>query len=404
MNILFIIPSLGTGGAQTFLIRLALQLNRNGHNVFVYDMDPSKRDFTYYQSLKKEVPVIEPLFHKLEKWLIKKNIRTKILKKIYLKFSLKDRLNKWQIMHLYRKNEIEIVNTHMYLADVFATKIFQNTKGVKLVSSFHGCYTLIQKEIEEGKIENVYKEKFFHQAEQVIQLFSGFIYVTSHQLKFPNNLSLEGKKKQKIYYGFLPAEKSNNLGPVERKKADIVVGMVARGDKTKGWEELIISYKRVKERNIHLQMELWLVGGGEFLNGLKVKYQRPDILFFGNVGDPMPYTNQFDIAALPTFFPAESLPNSVIEYLYAGKPVIATEVAEIPLMLQDDSGRVSGKIIPLLDGKANVELLAEALEQYFKNPNLIKKHSSMAKNAFKKFEMDNCVHQYLSFFREILLK
>lgn len=406
MNILFIIPSLGTGGAQSFLIRLAIQLKKEGHNVFVYDIHPSDRNADYYKSLQDEVPVVGSFYERLTIFTEGSKWKKKILHGFNRRFSLQDRLCKWQLRKLYKKNKIEVVNSHMYLADIFAAKMFHGMKGVKLISSFHGCYSFIQKQIEVGEVSFGYKDVFLQQIQQVVQQFSGFIYVTNHQLNFPQGILLDEKKKEKIYYGYLPAKKEllNTISLFSRIKDEIIVGMVARGDKTKGWEELILAYIEATARNPKVKAKLCLIGGGAFLNELKEKYQRKDIQFLGSIGNPMPYIRNFDIAALPTYFPAESLPNSVIEYLHAGKPVIATEVAEIPLMLQDKIGMIAGKLVPLKEGKADVKVMAEYLESYFQEPSLIEKHSSIAKDAFEKFKMDKCVSGYLKFYKGVIVK
>lgn len=407
MNILFIIPSLDTGGAQTFLIRLVPQIQKAGHNVFVFDTKPSERNESFYQYLlTKNIKIYSPIYRSFEAWLSsnKNRLPVRVLQKVCNKLKIENHITKFQLQNICDTHAIQIVNSHMYKADLFAVRMLGENKKLKIISSFHGCYSLIQTEIKNGKIVPPFANSFSLHLRQIFSRLNGFVYVTQHQLNFPAEVGIMNKQHEKIYYGYTPPSDAD--GPVITalpEGDEIIVGMVARGDKTKGWEELILAYRLVKERLKHINCKLVLVGGGAFMEELEGKYPDPDILFKGAVSNPMQLIENFDIAVLPTYFPAESLPNSVIEYLYAGKPVIATDVAEIPLMIKSSGGESGGIIIKRnADGKADVQELSNALELYFLNPDVRNAHAAVAKEAFQKFDMVVCVSRYLNFFNNVL--
>src|SRR5262249_30752757 len=120
-------------------------------------------------------------------------------------------------------------------------------------------------------------------------------------------------------------------------------GMVARGIVEKGWDILVRAF---------LELDLarsWLVlvGDGYHLQKLRTEIEDGRIIFVGNVDDPLRYIVHFDICCLPTFYQAESLPTVIIEYLLLGKPVIATNIGEIPSMVEAGADHPAGVLIEL---------------------------------------------------------
>ncbi len=123
-------------------------------------------------------------------------------------------------------------------------------------------------------------------------------------------------------------------------------------------------------------------------------------MFTGNINNPLDYISYYDVGLLPTYFPAESLPNTVIEYLYCNKPVIATDWAEIPKMIEFEN-ETAGEIIAVKNGKADIGKLYNAMKSYLENNKKLKNHSEIAKKAFSKFEMQKCIDKYIEFFQKI---
>jgi glycosyltransferase involved in cell wall biosynthesis len=210
---------------------------------------------------------------------------------------------------------------------------------------------------------------------------------------------------RKIYYGFA-TDDPRAAGPGRAAMPTIppgavVFGMVARGIPEKGWEEAILAFKRA-EKEISAPIYLILVGDSEHLQHLKKQYGSATIHFTGYTDQPQHWVNAFDAGLLPTYFPGESLPNTIIEYLAAGKPVIATEIGGIAEMIQvPGTGQTAGHLIPLEHGKASVEALAKALVGYARTPQLLRDHGRLAGLAFRKFDLNVCITSYELLFKEI---
>jgi glycosyltransferase involved in cell wall biosynthesis len=172
--------------------------------------------------------------------------------------------------------------------------------------------------------------------------------------------------------------------------------MAARGIPEKGWEEAILAVLCLLKTYPGL-LKLNLVGEGAFLNDLKIKYQDPAIIFSGYTDNVMQMVHEAHIGLLPTYYIAESLPNTIIEYLVCGKPVITIYTGAIPEMITA-CGETGGTCIDLENGKVNKDHISSAIENYLINPGLVEKHSKIALQAAEKFTMSTCIANYLNIF------
>jgi glycosyltransferase involved in cell wall biosynthesis len=169
-------------------------------------------------------------------------------------------------------------------------------------------------------------------------------------------------------------------------------GMVGRGVEKKGWKQAIDAFMLAGLPSAYLV----LVGGGEYLRELATKVIDDRIIFTGETPAPLKYIAHFDVGLMPTLFEQESLPTVIMEYLYCGKPVIATNVGDIRKMLTDDStGEMAGALVDrekLLTGGDTLVLL---MRKFVEEPAFRKQKESAAPGAFVKFDMEACADAYL---------
>jgi len=394
MNILFVIPNLGLGGAQSFLLRLLSAFPKE-HNIYLYDVHPKQKEAEILTNLTKNIKIYSSVYERLEISLLKyPAFFSKILNRLNTYLGLKSWIDKQYFNRILKRKKIQLINSHMYLADSF---VCHNCNlNIPKISSFHGCYNLIwDKNKNDLNFANLKKE-----IHQILNNYSGIIIAAEkHNLVFPDFKVRQNINITKIYYGFehQKIDKSYFTDPLNLNPNSFVFGMVARGDKTKGWQEAIDAFKMLQRE--YADIHLVLCGGTEYLDELKKTYaDNEHILFTGNISQPIEYIQLFNIGILPTYFPAESLPNTIIEYLYCGKPVIASNWAEIPLMIEFE-GEKAGEIIPLNNGKTDIKKLYLSMKSYLTDREKLEKHSNLAKKAFSKFEMKMCTDSYINFFK-----
>ncbi len=402
MNILFAIDCLNIGGAQTFLLRLIKELSPH-HKIVVYLLNPLARN----QDLEKEylgaqdIPVFTSiLIHRRLSWIIGKtgNLLYRFGYKTF-RTDLTDWIQANRIRKIIRNYDIQYVNSHLFSTD---WRIYQAIKNKRIpwIVSMHGCYeTFLHGGYKNYDIDKI-DVSFIPRAAAIFERADGFILASDKNREINQYLPPQlaaGARQSKIYYGFAerpftPKRKSDYHIPGRR----LVFGMVARGEKYKGWEYAINAFKQIVREGLDAHLIL-VSNSTDYIRGLSLRTNDERILFAGESLNPLEWISLFDVALLPTYFSGESLPNSVIEYLYAGKPVIATNVGDIPQMIS--FGEEScGTIIPVTANRPDLPALVNALKAYILQPGLLASHQKLTAGCFKKFEMNSCVASYLNFF------
>lgn len=405
-SILIACEDLRVGGVQTFVLRLAQALSGR-HQVFLYN---HYHDYIATGMVKRLAPSVEVIACQIPDpldWTIRKADR--LLYKLRVNFSIRERLIASHLLQTVKKHKIDVVHSNMFKSDLVVVKALQ-ASGVPVVVTMHGDYeSFLATDLGEkaGEFIHQYRRKVLRITAQA----RAIVYLTAKNLrvfdvyKEAEEYRKNGLNVRKIYNGFATTPSLEHTH-ICRESLGIstqalVFGMVARGIEEKGWHEAIQAFLLlIKDTSV--AGHLILVGESDYLTELKNKYRtKTNIHFVGFSDNATDWITVFDIGLLPTYYSAESLPNSVIEYLYCGKPVISTNVGEIPHMISYGNKK-AGSIINLdTQNKANTEELAYAMKAYIDSPALLKEHQSLARLAFQQFNMDGCVAQYTQLFEEV---
>ena len=150
--------------------------------------------------------------------------------------------------------------------------------------------------------------------------------------------------------------------------SDILIGRVSRFGRGKHLELLIDAVRVLKDRYPHVR--LVLVGGNSKMPGaedceagLRARAAGLErwVRFVGPVDDAASLTAGFDIGTCVSQAGNEGIPNSLMECMAAGKPVVATDVDDVPELVVDGQ---TGLLVE--DG--NVQQLVTALECLITDP------------------------------------
>ncbi len=106
-------------------------------------------------------------------------------------------------------------------------------------------------------------------------------------------------------------------------------------------------------------MEFLLVGGGKTLEDWQERFSSERIRFLGRMENPLTVMKSCDLLAVPSL--ADSCPNTVMEALYLGTPVIGSRAGGIPEILLDEDA-----LFP-----KDWEKLAEKIEACYQNSSLM---------------------------------
>jgi len=158
---------------------------------------------------------------------------------------------------------------------------------------------------------------------------------------------------------------------------EIVIGISDRLSEAKGIQILIRTFSDLL--NEYKNIRLVITGKGNYepelkklVSELKIEHH---VHFAGFTTEVMLSAAAYDIAVLSSFF--ESFPNTVVEYLACGKPVVCTDVGGVKEIVQDN---FNGFIIE----KENKEQLVSALRKLISDKELRRKFSVNALETIRK--------------------
>lgn len=399
MRILITTEAIHPGGAETFLLRLAESLHRRGHQVLIFNFHKRIYNKDLHQRTAPSVTVVSadipapPIVRIVEGFFRRMGIDSIITNHFIAK----------KLRFVVDEFEPDIIHSHLFKTDVLSCLIAK-PKNIPVVTTQHGDYAMYYHGRQQKK--NISLPGFMKKLRFVLNEMKEFVCISGEQEQFFENemQSCAGKNLhfRKIYNGYERSATPANA--VTRSSLNIpensfVFGMVARGIREKGWEQLIQAFIRLNDPQTHLL----LVGGSEYMEQLKTKYAgNTRIIFAGTVINPLDWISIFDAGVLPSYFGSESLPTVVMEYLYCQKPVIATKIGELPAMIEKGTAK-AGVLVPLTSGIVDEEALFAALKLMKEDQQAYLNMKANTGECFQQFDMDSCTTAYENLFKAYVL-
>ncbi len=415
MNILVAVEELRFGGAQTFALRFAQALREAGHNVWLYSMYGNLTETELVRRLAPDVPVLayEPdsagrdaFVQRADGWLERHGQPR----------SLRRRALRAHLARMLRQYRIEVVSSNTFKSDeLMAEVLAASFPSVPLVVTMHGDYEQFWAfyQAAGAYVLPAYPARLARTLARV----TGMAYLADQNLRVLEPAVVPTAhtahiQRRRIYNG-MEGRFSADTSLYTRAALGIepeafVVGMVARGVAEKGWEPLMQAFDLLSQDSALLSrpVHVVVVGSSPFIDGLREQYAGNSRAHFpGFVNNPVDCVPTFDVGVLASSL-KESLPNSIAEYLFAGRPVVSTDVGEIGNMLRPelDLGRpVAGEPtesagflidFPPAGEQASPQQLYTALRRYATDADLLQRHQALALLAFRKFSMSRCVAAY----------
>lgn len=381
MRILMAMHSLAMGGAEKFFTNLAAALNER-HDVVCYIPafgcgDPMMQRRMHGLSVRS-IPLFTTfgyrVFYKL----------TLMLQRRFPDFDPEARWHDHNLRALHRKHGFDIVNAQLMEGTRQVCRAFEHVR-LPITESDHGDFAMVD------------PHNPGHNAVIFRRLDALICPAEANQHKARLYPWRDNLKVEMIRYGYQPSPDS--CTSLSSEPGAITFGMVARGVVEKGWEEALAAARIVRQRSTR-PIRLVLVGAGPCLDPLArglTAEEREWILTPGQQENPEAWIRGFDVGLLPTHLAGESLPNTIIEYLACGKPVIATSIGGIPEMIHQ-----AGRLIPLgANGRADITALADAMSELLDDAARVECRARTAE-AFAPYSMAACVASYEQLFSRLL--
>jgi len=397
LSIILLCETLTTGGAETFVLRLAQSLRERGHQGGGRGSGGEGFKTSGGLSLAPGVG-LEALEPRGFRQIMRVDGR---LQRFRMDFSWLRWLQQRWLGRILLAHRIQLVHSNLITCDLVAAVTCPSV-GVPWLSTIHGDYLAFELT---GGSRAARVLDFARAAKRIERSVSAVVCITDVQQAQIRRLlpHLQSRKGiRKIYNGYPRTRQGarSELPAILSKipPQALVVGMVARGVREKGWDVLLEAARDPELSDAWLV----LVGEGPRIAELRDGLQDARVIFAGNVTNPLDYIARFDIACLPSRYPSESLPTVIIEYLQQGKPVVASHVGEIPAMLRVASDAPAGLTIALDTEQAMAVQMAAALRLLVKDRDLRARLSQAALPAFEQFNMDDCVQHYEALYHELI--
>lgn len=358
INIIMAVYALKSGGGETYPIFLANEMKKQGKTVTLLNFNFEESEDRIVDLIDPDVPVV--------------NIKsTDYIGQV--------------LYHL----GCEVIHSHHASVDyALAVWIGNNPNLGKHIITLHGMYEAIAPEDCSRVIKKTMKEcsKYIYIADKNLECFnSRGMYKADKFIKVPNGLPV------------IPIE------PVEREKIsigeeDFVCVLASRGIPEKGWKEAIEAVNLANEgsgRKIHLV----ILGDGECRSELE-HFASDTIHFVGTVSNVRDYFAMGDLGLLPSKFKGESYPLVIIECLLAGRPVLSTDIAEVPNQIVDEQGNRAGIMVPLKDWEFSVEDMAKEIKELANNEEVYGTLRNNTVTVSKKFDISEIVNKHLALYSE----
>jgi glycosyltransferase involved in cell wall biosynthesis len=390
IKILYLITISEFGGAQKYVLDMAKNL-KDEHDVMVAYGEAGSN------SLLMDKLTEAGIRHQELKNL-KRDIR--IIKDIKALFEITKLINKFRpnIVHL-NSSKISILGT---LAGMICRLGWKNRR-LKIVYTVHG-WVFNEPMAYLKKIFYIYAEKLSSYAKDQV------ICIDNFDLRLAKNtLKIKSSKLTVIYLG-LDIEKINLYEKPEAQeillnkfpicspefKPKIFIGAIGHLYKTKGYEYMIAAMEIVcrKQKNF----ALFIIGEGDErlrLEKLIRKFRLENNVFLsGSLDQAANLLMAFNIYVCSSV--KEGLPYTILEAMYAGLPIVTTDVGGIPDMIHHNKNGL------LVESK-NPDQLAERILKLLNDDNLkLKLGANAHKIVLDKFKLERMIDDTKYIYKDLL--
>jgi len=268
---------------------------------------------------------------------------------------------------LLKEGRVDIVLTYHFSSDIWGAFFARLAKVPVIVSS--------RRDI------GFWRNRTHIQAYKLVNRWVSRIIAVSNAVKemVVREEGVAPEKVETVHNGVcldVPSEKAS-LGFAD---GDFVVGCVANfSSKTKGHEVLVDAARKAVDEAGE-KFKLLLVGDGPLRQRINLQVMghnlQDNVLFAGKRSDVKEVLQACDMCVLPSL--SEGLSNALLEYMAAGKPVVATAVGGNPEVISD---RENGLLVPAGESAA----LARAMIEVFRDKDFAQELGSAGRRT-----VENC--------------
>ena len=357
-NIVMAVYALAAGGGETFPIMLANLLCDRGYAVTLFNCNEQQTEPGVRRMLSGAIPLLE-------------------LDRIELAGSV------------FSDMGAELVHSHHAWVDVMLATLLFNHQDIRQVVTMHGMYEMMTPAQLQDLMPLLQRR------------IDRFVY-TAGKNAAPFSPAFRQEKGFCKIDNALPLTDITSIARVELNVGadDFVLCLVARAIPDKGWEEAIHAVAWASARS-NRKIHLILIGEGLEFDRLKPQTPHDFVHFLGFRSNIRDYFAVSDMGFLPSRFKGESYPLVLIDCLYAGKPMLASNIGEIRGMLDTGEG-FAGELFDLEDWTVPVETVGQIILRLSNQPAEYQELLRRVPLAAAKFDPERMVGKYEAVYRASL--
>lgn len=375
LKLLLVITKSEIGGAQVFVLNLALSLKNLGYDVEVaagsgnYLFEELKKNnikHHYLNSLKRDFNIFQSLYFIYDFY--------RLLKK-----------NKYNIVHLNSSNTL-----------VGTLSLYFLKPRPKIVFTFHGL-SFLDRNYEMNSVFRFFSKLYF-------KIFAHLIDISVFVSKINYKESVDGSivKSGKVIYNGLNKNKLSFFDAMQSRiyfsekfncdfTNDFIVGSTGRLAYQKNYDFLIDNFK-ILSKKIH-GIKIIIIGDGPYHEKYKKRIEelgiKKHIYLAGAIKESYKYIKAFDVFTLPSHY--EGLSISLIEAVFAEIPILASNVG-------GNIENVGGDIRQVFELN-NIDDYINKLIEIIKNKSLFVEHNIKLK---KNFALEKMVQEYVNLYESVI--
>ena len=361
LRIMIAISEFHYGGGEVFPIKLANKLKSKGCRVCLLSVDRGPRSTDVVEMVDADVEIV----------------------------GLPEIEANGGLAKFILDNQIQCVSSHIWWADKAVFGAIRDFPDVFWMFTMHGCYENI---LHNPGID----QDFTSLVPEMFKRANAVVYTANKNLEIVRSLKNSyDDKLVKLNNGCdIPETVPVSRGDYGVGEKDVLLCFAARGNKDKGWEEVAETIKSLNEKDASRKYHAFMIGDSEYVNSLKAANTDQCVHFCGFQKNISRFIMASDIFVLPTYFVSESQPMVIIEALGRGKPVIASDMGEIPEMIT--AGGISAGIVLKSAGRpVSVSDFCKAVRKVCSSENY-QRFCQNAKKLFERYDMDVCANNYLA--------
>jgi glycosyltransferase involved in cell wall biosynthesis len=311
MKVLHLIDSAGLYGAEQMLLALVEEQLSSGINPVILSCGVlgEKEKALETEAKKRSLPIV--------KWRMKSGVNLKGI---------------WKIVKWAKFEKITILHSHGYKFNILLFFVPKFLIEIPMLTTVHG-YVAAKK----------YSSMWFYQMfdKVCLQKMNTVVFVSQQTKKLLNNLS-----SSSVIPNGISIERYSSSNNIRFGSPDLKILAIGRLSIEKGFKYLIKSICDAKASQRNFTVDIMGAGGEEA--GLRLLAEElnvtENVSFLGFVKSPSLFFKNYDLLIMPSL--TEGLPITLLEAIKEKLPVLATNVGEIPVVLDNN--------YPMIDAKSEL--------------------------------------------------